>query len=339
MSARASILPVFVPHLGCPHDCVFCNQRRIAGQTQAADAHTVQDILSAAAALPVSGAKRQLAFYGGSFTAIPEAQQTELLAAAQEGIRSGVISSIRLSTRPDAINAAVLDRLRRYGVETVEIGAQSLDDEVLRLSGRGHTAEDVRRAARLVKEAGFSLILQMMTGLPGDTEEKVLFTAREIIALQPDGVRIYPTVVVRDTALCELWQRGEYREHTVEDAVRVCARLLPLFEAAKIPVIRLGLNPTEELSRGAAVAGAYHPALGELVRSRILREKAEALLRGTAPGSRVTLAVQPRLLSQLIGPRRANLAALRGEFGLEELRVQPNSGLEAEIEVVSIEIS
>ena len=339
MSARVSILPVFVPHLGCPHDCVFCNQRRIAGQAQPADAHTVQQLLSAAAALPDTGAKRQLAFYGGSFTAIPEAQQTELLAAAQEGIERGLIDSIRLSTRPDAIDGAVLSRLRRYGVETIEIGAQSLDDEVLRLSGRGHTAEDVRRSARAVKAAGFSLVLQMMTGLPGDTDEKDLATAREIIALRPDAVRIYPTVVVRDTALCELWQRGEYRAHTVEDAVRVCARLLPLFEAAGIPVIRLGLNPTEELTGGAAVAGAYHPALGELVRSRILREKAGALLEGVQPGSRVTLAVQPRLLSQLIGSKRANLTWLCDRFGLRELRVQPNSGNEAEITVVSIEIS
>ena len=337
MSARASILPVFVPHLGCPHDCVFCNQRRITGELSPADAGTVREALSAAAALPGEGAKRQLAFYGGSFTAISEAQQEELLSAAQEGIERGIIGSIRLSTRPDAVDGAVLARLRRYGVETVELGAQSMDDEVLCLSGRGHTAEDVRRAARLVREAGFRLILQMMTGLPGDTEEKSLSTAREIISLQPDGVRIYPTVVVRDTALYELWQRGLYREHTVEDAVRLCAKLLPLFEAAGIPVIRLGLNPTEELSGGGAAAGAYHPALGELVRSRTLREKAELLLEGTEPGSRAVLAVQPRLLSQMLGPKRANVSFLRGRFGLSELRVVPDPSIRTEIEAVSVE--
>ena len=337
MSARASILPVFVPHLGCPHDCVFCNQRRITGKLSPADAGTVREALSAAAALPGDAAKRQLAFYGGSFTAIPEAQQEELLSAAQEGIEQGIIGSIRLSTRPDAVDGAVLARLRRYGVETVELGAQSMDDGVLRLSGRGHTAEDVRRAARLVREAGFRLILQMMTGLPGDTEEKSLSTARELIPLRPDGVRIYPTVVVRDTALYELWQRGLYREHTVEDAVRLCAKLLPLFEAAGIPVIRLGLNPTEELSGGGAAAGAYHPALGELVRSRILREKAELLLEGTEPGSRVVLAVQPRLLSQMLGPKRANVSFLRERFGLSELRVVPDPSIRAEIEAVSVE--
>lgn len=339
MSARASILPVFVPHLGCPHDCVFCNQRRISGETEPASAETVRELLSAAAALPEQGAKRQLAFYGGSFTAIPAAQQEELLAAAREGIERGIIGSIRLSTRPDAIDETVLERLRRFGVETVELGAQSLSDEVLRRSGRGHTAEDVRRAARMLRDAGFRLVLQMMTGLPGDSGAESLATAREIIALRPDGVRIYPTVVVRDTALFELWQRGLYKEHTVEDAVRLCAKLLPLFEAAGIPVIRLGLNPTEELSKGGAVAGAYHPALGELVRSRILLEKAEALLTGIAPGSRVVLDVQPRLLSQMLGQGRRNVSALIHEFRLRELKVCPNSSISAEIAVRSIENS
>ncbi len=335
MSAKASILPVFVPHLGCPHQCVFCNQNRITGSTERVGAETVRGLL--AAVPPVADGERELAFYGGSFTAIPEALQTELLEAAQEGIRSCRISSIRLSTRPDAIDAAVLDRLKRFGVETIEIGAQSLDDEVLRLSGRGHTAEDVRRAARMVKGAGFRLILQMMTGLPGDSEEKSLATARGLIELQPDGVRIYPTVVVRDTPLFEMWKSGAYREHTVEEAVGVCARLLPLFDAAGIPIIRLGLNPTEELSGGAAVAGAYHPALGELVRSRILLERMRELLRGTAPGSRVELRVEPRLLSQALGQNRRNVGALTEEYRLAELRIRPDPEAAGEIQAVFIE--
>ena len=182
--------------------------------------------------MPRSGAKRQLAFYGGSFTAIHAAAQEELLGAAAEAIGRGEIDSIRLSTRPDAIDGAVLERLRRFGVETIELGAQSMDGEVLRLSGRGHTAEDVERAAAAVRSAGFRLILQMMTGLPGDSEEKDLETARRLIALRPDGVRIYPTVIVRGTPLWEQWRRGAYRAHTVEEAVAVCAKLLPLFEAA-----------------------------------------------------------------------------------------------------------
>ncbi len=322
MSARASIVPVFVPHGGCPHACVFCDQRRITGERETATARTVEHAMQQAAALP-SGAKRQLAFYGGSFTAIPAAQQEELLGAAQPYLKSGVLDSIRLSTRPDAIDCEVLARLRHYGVETIELGAQSMDERVLAHSGRGHSAADVERAARLIREAGFALILQMMTGLPGSTDESDVETARRLIALRPDGVRIYPTVIVEGTELCERWRSGAYREHTVEDAVRVCARILPLFEKAGIPVIRLGLNPTEELSGGAAVAGAYHPALGELVRGRILRDRAEALLTGTEPGSRVILEVNPRELSQMIGQHRMNLTWLRERFALAAVSVRP----------------
>ncbi|MBQ7896406.1 MAG: radical SAM protein, partial [Oscillospiraceae bacterium] len=205
MSARESIIPVFVPHLGCPNNCVFCNQRRISGSQQPATAQTVKDAIQQAAALPHTGAKRQLAFYGGSFTAIPVDEQRALLAAAKEYIDSGELSSIRLSTRPDAIDAEVLRRLKEYGVETIELGAQSLCNEVLRLSGRGHSAEAVENASRLIKEAGFKLILQMMTGLPGDSIERSIETAEKIIALKPDGVRIYPTVIVKDTALYDMW--------------------------------------------------------------------------------------------------------------------------------------
>ena len=336
MSARASIVPVFVPHWGCPHSCVFCDQRQITGEREPATAHTVEHAIQQAAALP-RGAKRQLAFYGGSFTAIPVQRQEELLTAAQPYRRSGEIDSIRLSTRPDAIDAAVLARLRRYGVETIELGAQSMDDRVLALAGRGHTAAAVEHAARLVKEGGFELVLQMMTGLPGSTDESDIETARRLIALRLDGVRIYPTVIVADTALCELWRAGRYREHTVEDAVRVCARILPLFEEAGIPVIRLGLNPTDELSGGAVVGGAYHPALGELVRSRIFRSRAEALLADAEPGSRVILGVNARELSQMIGQNRSNLDWLRERFSLTSLSVRPADVKSGEIRRIFLE--
>ena len=337
MSARASIIPVFVPHWGCPHACVFCNQRSITGQRKNATAEDVQQAIMTAAAFLPKGEKRQLAFYGGSFTAIPAKEQEVLLEAAQPYLARGEISSIRLSTRPDAIDEETLARLRRFGVETVELGAQSMDEEVLRLAGRGHTAADVERASRLIREAGFSLVLQMMTGLPGDTPEKDLETARRLIACKPDGVRIYPTVIVRGTALYELWRAGKYREHTVEDAVEICARLLPLFERAGIEVLRVGLNPTEELSGGEAAAGAYHPALGELVRSRIYRSRAEELLAGIAPGSRVTLTVGKGKTSQMTGQHRQNLDHLKARFALQEIRVRENPASNGEIITVSVE--
>ncbi len=322
MSARACILPIFVPHQGCPHTCVFCNQHHISGETDIVSAETVKQAIWKAA-LPPSGAKRQLAFYGGSFTAIPVERQQELLAAAKEALDAGMIDSVRLSTRPDAVDDAVLDRLRAFGVATIELGAQSMNDEVLRLSGRGHTAADVERAARLIRESGFELILQMMTGLPGDTPERAAETAKKLIELQPAGVRIYPTVIVKDTALYELWKAGRYREHTVEDAVAFCAGILPLFEQADIPVIRLGLNPTEELSGGEAVAGAYHPALGELVKSRILLNRARELLRGIEPGRAVVIGVPAPKLSQMVGQRRENIQKLCAEFSIRDLQVVP----------------
>ncbi len=329
MSARESIIPVFVPHLGCPNDCVFCNQRRISGSTVPASAEDVDNAIKNAAALPRTGAKRQLAFYGGSFTAIPKAEQEALLSAAYSHLLSGEIDSIRLSTRPDAIDAEILARLKKFGVETIEIGAQSMDERVLLLAGRGHTAKDVENAARQIKSAGFRLILQMMTGLPGADDESSIESARRIIALEPDGVRIYPTVIVRDTALYDLWKAGRYDEHTVEDAVRVCAKLLPMFEKADIPVIRLGLNPTDELSGGAAVGGAYHPALGELVKSRIMREKAEKLLAGVPKDSNVTLGVNSSRISQMVGQHRCNIDYLTEKFSLKELKVK-NADIDAD---------
>ena len=339
MSARESIIPVFVPHLGCPHNCVFCNQNRISGETEPATPETViRETENAAAFLP-KGGKRQLAFYGGSFTAIPAEEQEALLGTAKTFLDCGEIDAIRLSTRPDAIDATVLERLKRFGVETVELGAQSMDDGVLRRSGRGHSAADVENASRLIKAAGFRLILQMMTGLPGDTPEKDIETARRIIALEPDGVRVYPTVIVRDTALYDMWKAGRYAEHTVGDAVEVCARLVPMFENAGIPIIRLGLNPTDDLSGGAAAGGAYHPALGELVRSRIMLGRARELLCGVQPGSTVTLSVAAGRASQMAGQNRCNTQALCAEFGIKRLKITENAELSGEeIRILDIEM-
>ena len=331
MSPRRRILPIFVPHAGCPNQCVFCDQKRISGSLFSASGDTVRAALSA---LP-EGAQVELAFYGGSFTAIPAARQEELLSSAEPFRENGTVTSVRVSTRPDAVDDETLRRLIRYGVETVELGAQSMDDEVLRLSGRGHSSADTRAAAALVKKAGLSLILQMMTGLPGSDAEKDLETARQIAALRPDGVRIYPTVILRGTELERMWREGTYKEHTVEEAVELCSAVLPLFQSAGIPVIRLGLNPSDELSAGEAVAGAYHPALGELIRSRILRKKAEELLSDVPPGSDAVLWVAPNRLSAMTGQRRCNLRYLKERFSLRSLRVCGREGLEEDVVLFS----
>ena len=330
--ARRRILPIFVPHLGCPNDCVFCNQRRISGSPLPASGDDVTRMLSHARKEGVTGA--ELAFYGGSFTAIEAEMQEELLGAAQPFLADDTVASIRLSTRPDAIDETVLQRLAAYDVKTVELGAQSMDDGVLRKSGRGHLAGDTENAVRLLKNAGFAVILQMMTGLPGSDREKDLETAQRIIFLCPDGVRIYPTVVVKNTPLEDMWRAGEYREHTVEEAVSLCADILPMMEEAGIPVIRLGLNPTEELSSGGAVAGAYHAALGELVRSEILRRRAAVLLQGVPKGASVTLGVAPERISAMTGQHRENIRRLTEELGLAGLKIRSVSGAGEEIILV-----
>ena len=326
--ARESIIPVFVPHLGCPNNCVFCNQHRISGAQEPATPDTVRAAIEKSKTFLPTDTPKQLAFYGGSFTAIPAFQQEALLAVGKGYLDSGYLTAVRLSTRPDAIDAAVLDRLHRYGVETVELGAQSLDDEVLRRSGRGHSAETVITASRALKASGFKLILQMMTGLPGDGGEASVKTAKEIIALRPDGVRIYPTVIIKDTALYDLWLAGKYCEHTVEDAVDVCSRLVPMFEEAGIPIIRLGLNPTDDLSGGTAAGGAYHPALGELVKSRVMLNRVVEILSSMdiPSGCSIEILVHPSKISQMTGQHRCNIAALKKRFLTENIKITGSPG-------------
>lgn len=327
MSTGNHIIPVFVPHVGCPHQCVFCNQNNITGTV---GCPTADDVRAAVQyALDIGNtAPRCLAFYGGSFTAIPLSEQLELLQAGKEFIDSGTLECLRVSTRPDAIDEDRLAVLKRYGVRTIEIGAQSMDDTVLRSAGRGHTAADVVRAAGFIQQAGFELVLQMMTGLPGDSKAKAITTANQIAALHPAAVRIYPTVVVKDTPLYRLWETGRYSEHTVEEAVDWCAELLPIFEQAGIPVIRLGLNPTDELSGGLAVAGAYHPALGELVKSRVIRNRISDYLRSNtlcAEGNtELNIYVTPSMLSQTIGQKACNSSFFKSEFGYSAVKVIGN---------------
>ncbi|MCD8192265.1 MAG: radical SAM protein [Oscillospiraceae bacterium] len=335
MNARKSIIPIFVPHLGCPHDCVFCNQRRISGSVTAATESDVAEAVRSARERGLTPA--QLAFYGGSFTAIPRSHQRALLSAAEPFLADGSLTDIRLSTRPDAIDADNLALLRGSGVSTIELGVQSMSDSVLDRCSRGHTAEDAARSSQMIKKAGFTLILQMMTGLPGSDFDTDIETAKRIIALRPDGVRIYPTVIIRGTALYDMWRAGEYAEHTVEDAVEVCSEILPLFERAGIPVIRLGLNPTDALSAGDAAAGAYHPALGEMVKSRVFLKSARTLLRGTPTGSAVTLSVPQGKMSQAVGQKRVNIKALTKEFALSSLKIIETPSQREEIVIAGAE--
>ena len=320
MTPKKRILPIFVPHLGCPYQCVFCDQHTITGADYTATKENVSHMLENAFANSLK-TELEVAFYGGSFTAIPLEVQRELLEAVRPYRETGNVSGIRCSTRPDAISQEVLSLLKEYGVTTIELGCQSMDPDVLDLSGRGHNPEDVVSAAKQIHNAGIDLIVQMMTGLPGSTEEKEIDTARKLIALEPDGVRIYPTVIVRGTKLYDMWMAGEYKEHTVEQAVQAGSRLIPMFRDAGIPVIRFGLNPTEDLSSGEAVGGAYHPALGELVYSCIMLQNARRALKDIPRDQNVILKVGKGLTSKMAGQRRENINILQKEFSPASIKI------------------
>ena len=315
----ASIVPVFVPHAGCPCRCVFCNQRAIAGQAERMTPERAEEILREALSVLPQGSRPQAAFYGGSFTAIPVEEQEALLAVTDHYQAEGLLSSVRLSTRPDAITPACLTRLKAHGVTVIELGAQSMEEDVLRQAKRGHTAADTVRAAKQIQQAGISLILQAMAGLPGDTRETVRRTAERIAALHPDGVRIYPVAVLPDTELYDLWQAGSYQPLEVETAAVWCADMLEVFGREQIPVIRVGLNPTEELGSTIA-AGAYHPAMGELAYSELWYRKLKQQLE---TGGDTTIFVPARELSRAIGHKRRNLLRLREEFPERSITIKP----------------
>ncbi len=258
--------------------------------------------------ITLPGEQAELAFFGGSFTALPREEMRALLDAAFPFVERGVFRGIRLSTRPDCVDRPVLADLLTRGVTAVELGAQSMDDTVLARNGRGHTAADVERAAELVKEAGFSLGLQMMTGLPGSTPDSDLKTARRLASLRPDTMRIYPTVVLRGTPLEQMVHAGVYLPSSLDEAADLCAELLLFFEEEQgIPVIRLGLHASPDLERNR-VAGPWHPAFRQLCEGRIYRDRTVSLLqeRRVPPGS-VRVFVHPRFLSAMIGQRKSNL--------------------------------
>ncbi len=305
----------FIPHAGCPHQCSFCDQKSITGESRRVEPGEVAAVLEdARQALRGKQKASEIAFFGGSFTGIPIEEQNELLSAAKEFLDAKKIQGIRLSTRPDYINKKILDNLKAFGVTTIELGVQSMDNGVLFKSGRGHTEEDVVSAVKLIRQYDFTLGLQMMTGLPGDTDEKSIRTAEKIIALKPDIVRIYPTLTIKDTCLEEMYNRGEYKPQTVEEAVRLCSVLLEMFEENGIKVIRLGLQSTDEIcENGSVVAGPVHSAFGELVESSIYYG---IISKNLKECGRADVFVNPREVSKAVGNRKINIQKFK-ERGID----------------------
>ncbi len=293
------VIPIFIPHQGCPQQCLFCNQHSITGEEggrvdmAASVAATIREWLARPRRstpgmdAPVSPATRvapaegqsqvQVAFFGGSFTCLPEARQLEMLAAVQPFLQSGEVACIRLSTRPDCLDRAACSFLLSRGVRIVELGVQSLDDRVLQASWRGHDADDSRRAVALLQEAGLEVGIQLMPGLPLETTGSFLRTVREVIALAPAFVRLYPVLVVEQAGLAEMYRRGDYRPLSMNKALALTSRAKEMLAAAAIRVVRIGLQPSSALER-QLLAGPYHPAFGELVASRIWFKRIRTLL-------------------------------------------------------------
>ena len=305
-------IPIFIPELACPFQCLYCNQQKISGTLSIPGDKEIHKIISDHLKTIPPNSHVELGFFGGNFTGIPMNEQKHFLEEVQDYLRQGKIQAIRCSTRPDYINEKVLDLLKKYGVKTIELGSQSLDDEVLMMAGRGHTVDDTIKASELIKDFGFNLGLQMMVGLPGDTKEKSLLTAKKIIELGAENTRIYPTLVIRDTKLEELYLAGKYKPLSLKEAVDWTADILVLFEEAKVKILRVGLHPSEGLLDGRElISGPFHPSFRELVYTEIWRKKLAILKHDSYS---ITISVNPKELNYAIGYNGTNKLFLKEKF-------------------------
>lgn len=315
-------IPIFVPHLGCPNDCSFCNQKKITGVSTTVTAADVRETVeNHLKTIDTNSCDIEIGFFGGSFTGIEPSLQEELLGAAYKFLNSGMINGIRLSTRPDYIDEIVLERLNRFGVTTVELGAQSMNDDVLKKNMRGHTAADTIKASALIKSYNIGLGHQVMLGLPTDTKETAIDTVKKIIELKPDCARIYPTLVIRDTMLAHWYENGSYMPLTLSDAINQSKEALKLFRQADINVIRIGLLSSDNINPDADVlAGPYHPAFGELVESELVYDELCKQM-ASIDGETVEISVNPRFVSTLVGCKRENIKRLKETFRLRDIKI------------------
>ena len=316
------IIPIFLPQMGCSYHCLYCNQKTITkSPTRSLDWDTLSAIVEAglSSKRKKPGQMVEIAFFGGTFTNLPSALQERLLTWAGHYLSEQRIAAIRISTRPDALSEKNIEPLLALGVRTIELGVQSLDDEVLTLSNRGHTTRDAVQTLALLKKYPIQIGIQLMAGLPGDTARGFLETIRQTVALKPDFVRIYPTLVFRDTPLAQWWRQKRYQPLSLAEAVSLCSRALEIFEENGIRVIRIGLQENEGIRFGRdLIAGPHHPAFGSLVRGECFTKK--ILQRLSVQKSlpfRLGLEIGPKDLSYLTGNKRKNLVRLIKESGVD----------------------
>lgn len=319
------IIPIFVPHFGCPHDCVFCNQKKITGLSTNVKPDEVEEIILQHLEYFQKDAFIEIAFYGGSFTAIDIDTQSMLLEVPYKYKNKGIINEIRLSTRPDAISKRILVNLKKFGVDTIELGVQSMDEAVLYASERGHTTRDVYEASSLIREFDFKLGLQMMLGLPEDNLERSINTCLEFIKLNPDCVRIYPTLVIKDTYLEKQFIEGIYKPLSLDEAVDQSTLLLMLFYLKNINVIRVGLQPTDNIQLGKdVVVGPFHPAFRQLVESNIYKVLLDYYFSDKEiikDKQEFILEVNERKISLLAGQKSNNIKYWLEKYGFSKVRI------------------
>lgn len=312
------IIPIFVPHLGCPNDCIFCNQKSISGQTkQVTKEEVVKTIDEYLLSIKEEDAYIEVAFFGGSFTGIDVEKQEELLSAAYEYVKAKKIDGVRISTRPDYIDKEILKRLKKYKVKTIELGVQSANDYILKRAGRGHTFADVKKASKLIRWNGFKLGHQMMVGLPESTRLDELNTAKDLIKLKPKMIRIYPVLIIKNTKLEKEYEKGTYTPITLNQAVETCKELVYLFNKKKIDVIRIGLQNTDLISEpnsegSEVVAGPFHQAFGQLVQDSIWYDSiVDRIKKFNVKVKEVEIKVNPQDVNSAIGHKRENALKLK----------------------------
>ena len=316
MKNRHYNIPVFIPELACPFQCVYCDQRKITGQKYLLDeSEIIQSIETHLQSFKSENRVVQLAFFGGTFTGLDLAEQKHYLKLIQPYIQSQSIQGIRISTRPDYINPENLQVLKAYGVTHIELGAQSLVEEVLQASSRGHSVADVQIASEMILKEGFTLGLQMMIGLPEDSSERSLLTAQRIVEFGAQETRIYPTIVIRGTSLAQLWQKGKYDALSSSSAIEQSAELLEYFEANKVKVLRVGLFPSDELSvQGEAIAGPEMPHFKELVLTHIWRKLLDKGVDFSKKGKKLNIVVNPKEYNFAVGFAASNRVFLEKYF-------------------------
>ncbi len=325
-------IPVFIPHLGCPFQCIFCNQQKITAVHHTASAKEVENIITTALKTLPCDREAEAAFFGGSFTAINKEIQQFYLDLVKPYLAEGALSGIRISTRPDFIDREELQFLLAAGVTTIELGVQSLDDHVLAASGRGYESRIVTQAVKLIRQYPFQLGIQLMIGLPEDHIAADLETATKTIAFKPDMVRIYPTLVIEDTPLAAMYKAGKYQPLSLQEAIEISMQMYLRFQQNHINVIRMGLHADEELTQGTNIlAGPFHPGFGELVQQEIYKQQAALALKELLSGKKnikqIALFANQRDISKLVGFRRSNIAYWKQVFELEEVTVRPDGSL------------